>query len=66
MSEPGAESLEAYHNPPTYVPQDSVPTNVFKRMLQDNLGFTTAQIWILVDDGYDTKDTVLYWKFIEI
>ena len=87
MSESGAESQEAGHNPPTCGPKVStmvqgevasevstnlakvlttVPTNVFTETLQGTLGFTTAQIKALVEDGYDTQEALLYWKFIDI
>ena len=35
-----------------------VPTNVFMRTLQGNLGFSASQVWVRVEDGYDTQDTV--------
>ena len=63
MLEPGTESLEAYQNPPTYSPQDFLPTNVFTGIIQYTLGFAAAQVWILDEDGYDTQYTVLYWNF---
>ena len=43
-----------------------VPNNVFLRTLQGTLGFTTPQIWVLVEDGYETKHTVIHRKFTEI
>ena len=60
MSAPGEESPEADVNSPTDAPHDSVPTNFFTRILQDNLVFTTAHIRILAEDRYDKQDTVLY------
>ena len=60
MSAPRTESLEADQNPPTDTTQDSVPTNIFIRILQEILGFTTAQVRILADDKYDTQEMVLY------
>ena len=42
MSALGAESLEVDQNPPTDAPQYLVPTNVFTRIIQDTLGFTTS------------------------
>ena len=66
MSSPGKKSPEAENNPPTDATQDLVPTNVFKRILQDTLLFATAQVQIMAEDEYDTKDTVLYWNLTEI
>ena len=34
--------------------------------LQGILGVTTSHIQVLVEDGYDTQESVLYWKFIDI
>ena len=66
MSEKRAYSLEAEQNPPAYASQDSLLTEVFTRILQDTLGFTTSEDWILAEDGYETQVTVLYWKFTKI
>ena len=43
-----------------------VPTNVFRGTIQGTIGFTTDQIEVLAEDGYDTQESVLYWKFIDI
>ena len=40
--------------------------NVFMGTLQGILGVTTSHIQVLVEDGYDTQESVLYWKFIDI
>ena len=32
-----------------------IPTNIFTRILQGTFGFTTTNIRVLVEDGYDTK-----------
>ena len=66
MSEPGAESLEAYQNTSIDLPQYLAPTNVFTNTLQETLGFTTSQVHILDEDGYYTQYLVLYWNFTEI
>ena len=66
MSAPGPESLEAYQNRPTDAPQYLVPTNDFMRIIQDTLGFTNSQVFILAEVRYEPQDIVLYKKFIEI
>ena len=43
-----------------------VPTKSFTGTIQGTLGFTTVQVKVLVEDGYDTQEAVLYWKFIDI
>ena len=57
-------------NPPTEAPQVStvvqVPVNIFTGTLQGILGFTSTPVRVLVDDGYDSQESVLYWKFIDI
>ena len=30
------------------------------------LGFTSTQAWVLVDNGYDSQEYFLYWKFTDI
>ena len=60
ISAPGSESLQMDHNPPKDVPQESVPINLFMRVLQDTLVFTPAQVRILAEDRYVTQDMVLY------
>ena len=42
-----------------------VAANVFMRKLQGNLGFSTTQVRIMEEDGYEKQDTVLYCKFTE-
>ena len=57
-------------NPPIEAPQVStvvqVPVNIFTGTLQGILGFTSTQVWFLVDDGYDIQESVLYCKFTGI
>ena len=57
-------------NPPKEAPQVltvvQVPVNIFTGKLQDILGFASTQVWVLVDDGYDSQESVLYWKFTDI
>ena len=43
-----------------------MPTNTFTGTLRVALDFTNAQIKVLVEDGYDTQESVLYWKFKSI
>ena len=51
-------------NPPTEAPQVStvvqVPVKIFTGTLQGILGFTSTQVWVLVDDGYDSQEFVLF------
>ena len=44
----------------------SVPVNIFTGRLQGILGFTITQVQVLVDDGYDSQELVLYWKLADI
>ena len=44
----------------------SVTVNIFKWRLQDIIGSTNTQVRVLVDDGYDSQESVLHWKFIDI
>ena len=57
-------------NLPTEAPQVStvvqVPVNIFTGVLQGVLGFTGTQVWVLVDNGYDSQYSVLYWAFTHI
>ena len=77
MSETGADSTEAGKNPPTEAPQvstvvqvamaaPSVPANIFMGTLQGILGFTITQVQVLVEYGYDSQESVLYWKLTNI
>ena len=43
-----------------------VPVNIFTGTLQGILGFTITQVRVLVNDGYDSQESVLYWKFTYI
>ena len=43
-----------------------VPTYVFTGTLRVTIFFVTAQVRVLEEDGYDTQEVVLYWKFTEI
>ena len=43
-----------------------VPVNIFTGTLQGILGFASTQVWVLVDDGYDRQESVLYQKFTDI
>ena len=44
----------------------SVPDSIFTGTLQGILGFTIAQVRVLVDDEYDSQELVFYWKFTGI
>ena len=43
-----------------------VKTNVFTGTLNGTLEFITDQIKIFIEDGYDTQESVVYWKFTDI
>ena len=55
----GADSTGVGGNPPTEAPKVStvvqVPVNIFTWTLQGILGFTSTQVRVLVDDGYDSQ-----------
>ena len=64
-------------NPPTEAPKvstvvqvataaPSVLVSIFAGTLQDILGFTSTQVRVLMDDGYDGQESVLYWKLTYI
>ena len=71
MPATGADSTGVGENPPTEAPQvstvvqvataaPSVPVNIFTGILQDIIGFTSTQVWVLVENGYDIQESVLY------
>ena len=70
MPATGVDSTGVGENPPTEAPKVSkvlqVPVNIFTGTLQGIICFTSTQVRFLVDDGYDRKDSVLYWKFTGI
>ena len=70
MSATGSDSTGVVENPPIEAPQVStvvqVPINIFTGTLQGILGFTNTQVQVLVDDGYDRQESVLYCKFTDI
>ena len=43
-----------------------VPVNIFTGTLQGIIGFTSTQVRVLVDNGYDSQESVLYLKFTDI
>ena len=57
-------------NLPTEAPQVSTvvhfPANIFTGTLQGIIGFTSTQVRVLVDSGYDIQESVIYWKFTDI
>ena len=40
--------------------------NIFTGTIKDIIGFTSTQVRVLVDDGYDSQEYILYWKFTDI
>ena len=64
--ETGADSTVVGENLSTEAPQVStavkVPVNIFTGTLQGILGLTSTQVWVLLDDGYDIQESVLYWN----
>ena len=77
MSATGADSTGVYKTPPTEAPQvsivvqvttavQSVPVNISTGTIQDIIGFTNTQVRVLVDDGYDSQASFLYWRFADI
>ena len=70
IPETGAYSTGVGENLPIEAPQVStvvqVPVNIFMGKLQGILGFTSTQVRVLVDDGYDSQESVIYWKFTDI
>ena len=66
----GADSTGVYKNTPTEAPQVStivqVTVNIFTGTIQGIIGFTNTQVRVLVDNGYDSQQLVLYWEFINI
>ena len=57
-------------NIPIEAPQISmvvqVPVNIYTGTLQVIISFTSTQVWVLVGDGYDIQESVIYWKFTDI
>ena len=58
-------------NPPTEAPQGStfvqvatdappVPVNISTGTLKGIIGFTSTQVLVLVDEGYDSQESVIY------
>ena len=70
MPETGEYSTGVGENTPIEAPQVSmvvqVPVNIFTGILQGILGFASTQVPVLVENGYDSQDSVLYWKFTYI
>ena len=56
--EQGAGASQASIKPVQF--STPVTTNAFTGTLQGTLGFTTAQIKVLVEDGYETQEALLY------
>ena len=76
MPATGVDSIGVGKNSPTEAPKvsttvratmaaPSVPVNIFTGTLQGIIGFTITQVRVLVDDGYDSQELVLYWKFTD-
>ena len=51
-------------NPPTEAPKVStvvqVLINLFTGTLQGILGFTSTHVWVLVDNGHDSQESIIY------
>ena len=43
-----------------------VPFNIFRGALQGILGFTNTQVRVLMEDEYDSQDSVMYCKFTDM
>ena len=70
MPATGAVSTGVGENTPTEPPRFSMviqaPVNIFIGTLQGILGFTSTQVRVLVDNGYDIQESVICWKFTDI
>ena len=70
MPATGAYSTGVGENLPTEAPQVStvlqIPINIFTGTLQGIIGFTSTQVRFLVDDGYDSHESILYWGITDI
>ena len=42
------------------------PVSIFTGTLQGIVGFTNNQFWFLVDNEYDSQESVIYWEFTDI
>ena len=64
MPETGEDSTGVGENSPTEAPQVStvvqVPVNIFTGKRKGILGFASTQVRVLVYDGYDSQESVLY------
>ena len=64
IPETGADSTGVGENLPTEAPKLSTvvqfPFNIFTGKFQGILGFTSTQVQVLVGDGYDSQESVLY------
>ena len=64
MPATGSDSTGVGENPLTEAPQVStvvkVPGNIFTGTLQGIFFFTSTHVWVLVDDGYDSQEFVLF------
>ena len=70
MPATGVDSTGVGENLPTEAPQVSmvvqVPVNIFKGTIQGILLFISTQVPVLVEDGYDSQESVLCWTFTDI
>ena len=66
----GANSTGVGENVPIEAPQVSAvvqaPVSIFTGTLRGIIGLTSAQVRVWVDDGYDSQESVIYWKFTSI
>ena len=70
MPATGAYSTVVSENLPPEAPQVSTvvqfPVNIFMGILHGILGFTSSQVRVLVDGGYDSQESVIYCKIADI
>ena len=64
MPETGAYSTGVGKNPPIKAPKVSrvvqVPVNIFTGTLQGILGFASTKVRVLLEDRYDSQESVIY------
>ena len=64
VPETGSDSTGVGENPPIEAPQvstvEQVQVNIFTGKLWGILGFTSTQVPVLVDNVYDSQESVIY------
>ena len=70
MPEIGEDSTGVGENLPTEAPQVptvvQVPVNIFMWKLMGILAFTSTRVRVLVDNRYESQESVFNWKFTDI